>query len=120
MKRHLFYTFLTLFVLTSIVTLLGVTGVITIRDGYLTSLVAAFLVETAGAVIAIFNRADFFTDDSKTDEIVASINERHAATMAQINAEHADAIARVEKKYADQQARVETTIKQSLGFPDKQ
>jgi len=66
MKRHLFYTFLGIFLATSIVTLLGVIGAINIASGYLTSLVAAFLIELAGAVIAIFQRADFFSTDEAT------------------------------------------------------
>ena len=63
MKAHLFYTFLVIFAATSVVTLLGVTSIITIRDGYLTALVSAFLIELAGAVIAIFKSADFFSSD---------------------------------------------------------
>ena len=54
MKAHLFYTFLAIFVATSVVTLLGVTNVIAVREGHLTALITAFLVELAGAVIAIF------------------------------------------------------------------
>jgi hypothetical protein len=64
LKAHLFYTFLVIFAATSIVTLLGVTSVITIRDGYLTALVSAFLLELAGAVIAIFKSADFFKSET--------------------------------------------------------
>lgn len=63
MKTHLFYTFLVIFAATSVVTLLGVTSVITIREGYLTALVSAFLIELAGAVIAIFKSADFFASE---------------------------------------------------------
>jgi hypothetical protein len=63
LKTHLFYTFLVIFAATSVVTLLGVTSVITIREGYLTALVTAFLVELAGAVIAIFKSADFFASE---------------------------------------------------------
>jgi hypothetical protein len=37
-----------------------VTNVIAIREGYLTALVGAFLIELAGAVIAIFKSANFF------------------------------------------------------------
>jgi hypothetical protein len=62
-KAHLFYTFLVIFAATSVVTLLGVTSVLTIRDGYLTALVSAFLIELAGAVIAIFKGADFFASE---------------------------------------------------------
>jgi len=40
-----------------------VTGVITIREGYLTALITAFLIELAGAVIAIFKSANFFAPE---------------------------------------------------------
>jgi hypothetical protein len=61
MKTHLFYTFLVIFAATAVITLLGLTNVIMIREGYLTGLVTAFLIELAGAVIAIFKSANFFT-----------------------------------------------------------
>ena len=63
MKTHLFYTFLAIFAATSAVTLLGVTNVIAIHEGYLTALVSAFLIELAGAVIAIFKSANFFAHE---------------------------------------------------------
>lgn len=78
MKRHLFYTLLAIFVATAVVTLLGVTGVVSVRDGYLTALIAAFLVESAGAVVAIFRGADFFSEDEQ----------RHASAVAQVQEEH--------------------------------
>jgi hypothetical protein len=62
MKRHLFYTFLGIFAATAIITLLGIMGVLQIREGYLTSLVATLLIESAGAVIALFRGAEFFTE----------------------------------------------------------
>jgi hypothetical protein len=63
MKRHLFYTILAIFIVTSVVTLLGVTGVIHIADGYLTALLSAFLIQSAAAVLAVFKRADFFSEN---------------------------------------------------------
>jgi len=62
MKPHLFYTFLTIFAATAVVTLLALTGVVTVVDGYLGWLVSAFLVESAGAVIALFRGAKFFEE----------------------------------------------------------
>ena len=50
---------------TAVVTLLGVTNIIVVREGYLTALVTAFLIELAGAVIAIFKSANFFGDVEK-------------------------------------------------------
>ena len=62
MKPHLFYTFLTIFAATAVVTLLALTGKVTVVDGYLGWLVSAFLVESAGAVIALFRGAKFFEE----------------------------------------------------------
>ena len=64
MKPHLFYTFLTIFAATAVVTLLALTGVVTVVGGYLGWLVSAFLVESAGAVIALFRGAKFFEEAS--------------------------------------------------------
>ena len=58
----LFYTFIAIFVATALVTLLGVGGAIDIPNSQLTILLTAFLVELAGAVIALFARTDFFAD----------------------------------------------------------
>ena len=76
MKSHLFYAFLIIFAATSVITLLGVTNVIPIREGYLTALVGAFLIELAGAVIAIFKSADFFA--SEKDQITAEEDIRNS------------------------------------------
>ncbi len=78
MKKSLFYTFLAIFVVTTIVTLAGIIGLAHISGGYLTALVTAFLIESAGAVVAIFRKADFFPDDEN---------------------KHADTIERMRKEY---------------------
>ena len=57
----LFYSFIIIFIVTAAVTLLGVTGRILIPATQLNMLLAAFLVELAGAVIALYKRTDFFT-----------------------------------------------------------
>ncbi len=64
MKRHLFYTFLTIFILTAGITLLGITDIIAIREQYLTPLFSALLIELVGAVIALYKVAKFFDDDA--------------------------------------------------------
>jgi len=83
LKTHLFYTFLVIFAAPALVTLLGVTSVIVIKDGYLTALVSAFLLELAGAVIAIFKSADFFSSDKNhitaEEEIRSSIRKLDTA-----------------------------------------
>jgi hypothetical protein len=75
MKKHLFYTFLVIFGATAVVALLGVTGVIGIQEGYLTPLVAAFLIELGGAVIAIFKGANFFEEAKGTIAAEAEIRD---------------------------------------------
>jgi len=56
----LYYVFLIIFAATSVVTLLGVVGKLSIDQGNLTLLLSAFLIELAGAVIALFRGAPFF------------------------------------------------------------
>lgn len=63
MKKALFYTFLGIFIATAAVTLLGVTKLISIEKFYLRTLFAALIVELIGAVIVLFRRTDFFTED---------------------------------------------------------
>lgn len=60
MKIILFFTFWTIFVATAFITLLGITEVITIKDGYLGPLFGALIIELIGAVISLFRKADFF------------------------------------------------------------
>jgi hypothetical protein len=59
-QAFLFYVFMAIFLVTAIVTLLGVTGVVTIPETQLNMLLGAFLVELAGAVVALYRRTDFF------------------------------------------------------------
>jgi len=59
-------TFIVIFLATAVITLLGITKVIAIGSGYLNALVAAFLVELAGAVVAMYKQAPFFVSKSKT------------------------------------------------------
>lgn len=85
MKKHLFYTFLVIFIATAAVTLLGVTEVVHIPGGYLTALITAFLVESAGAVVAIFRGADFFSDDDhKHTSTIGRIQEEHRLTQERL------------------------------------
>jgi hypothetical protein len=61
--QALYYSFLGIFVLTAIVTLLGVLGVVPIKDTHLNLLLGAFILELAVAVISLFKRTDFFTQE---------------------------------------------------------
>jgi hypothetical protein len=66
MKEALFFSFLGIFVITAVVTLLGVAQRIRIERRYLNSLFAALLIELCGAVIGLFKVTDFFP---KTTEV---------------------------------------------------
>jgi hypothetical protein len=64
MKQARFYTFVGIFVVTAVVTLLGgVTKRISIKEFYLRTLLTALIVELVGAVIVLFGRTDFFAKD---------------------------------------------------------
>src|SRR5215213_7718800 len=82
MKTALFYTFLVIFAVTTIITLLGIINVLQIREGYLTALVTAFLVELSGAVIAIFRSADFFGNTTTQTGIEEPPAENRPAIIA--------------------------------------
>src|SRR5436189_27513 len=104
MKRHLFYTFLVIFVATTIVTLLGLIGLIHIPGGYLTGLVSAFLVELAGAVVAIFRRADFFTDE----------DQKHAEELKRTREQHQDEIKQLQRQQSQREQQEIASITASL------
>ncbi|MFQ5963628.1 MAG: hypothetical protein ACE5KZ_05020 [Candidatus Scalinduaceae bacterium] len=72
MKKTLFFTFLFIFVATAVITLLGITSVIKIQDKYLTPLFATLIIETIGAVIALYRATRFFDDDIKSKTAVSS------------------------------------------------
>ena len=65
MKRILFFTILFVWLSTTVVTLLGITNVLTISESYLKLLVPAFLVGVGGAILTIFKSGDFFSDETK-------------------------------------------------------
>jgi hypothetical protein len=68
MKKHLFYTFLLIFVATATITLLGILRIVHIDDFYLRGLFSAFLVELGGAVIGLFKKVDFFTNSDAPEK----------------------------------------------------
>ena len=68
MKKALFYVFLFVFASTAILTLLGITNVITIQTEYLNKLFYALIVESIAPVIALFKRTNFF-DDKKENKL---------------------------------------------------
>jgi hypothetical protein len=103
LKAHLFYTFLALFVITALLVLLGITSVLPIRDGYLTPLMGAFIVESAAAVIALFRGADFFSTPVLSGP---QPSEELAADMKRMRAENA----KIQKYLCDVRLAFETSI----------
>ncbi|ELV8627365.1 hypothetical protein QNF03_004098, partial [Vibrio cidicii] len=67
MKKHLFYTFLYLFIATAVITLAGITRLIPIDDFYLKGLFYSLILELSGAVIFVYRKADFFDDTPKSN-----------------------------------------------------
>lgn len=70
MKKIFFYAFLFIFVLTAVVTLLGITQLIVIKEVYLSKLFYSLIIELVGVVILLFTKARFFeyeTATTKTD-----------------------------------------------------
>lgn len=57
----LFYSFIAIFVATTVVTLLGVVGAVRVGETQLNMLLSAFLVALAGVVVGKYRRTDFFT-----------------------------------------------------------
>ncbi|MDZ4202067.1 MAG: class I SAM-dependent methyltransferase [Gallionella sp.] len=69
MKKHLFYAFLLVFLVTATMTLMGVVKIISIDEFYLRGLFGSLLLELIGAILALFKRTDFFSEDTpKTRE----------------------------------------------------
>ena len=60
MATALFYVFLAIFAATAVVTLLGVTNKVSIKDTYLRVLLGTFLLELSVSVIALYQNVDFF------------------------------------------------------------
>ena len=73
MKQHLFYTFLGIFIVTAIVTLLGITKVIIIDDKYLTPLFTALIIELVGTVIAMYRGVNFFDENEMNQKVNKNI-----------------------------------------------
>ncbi|EIV8480247.1 hypothetical protein M2G96_12305 [Vibrio vulnificus] len=67
MKKHLFYTFLILFIATAVITLAGITRLIPIDEFYLKGLFGSLILELCGAVIFMYRKADFFDDTPKSN-----------------------------------------------------
>lgn len=60
MKQALFYMFLFVFGATAVVTLLGLTQMLPIKEGYLDKLFYLLIAESIAPVITLFKKTDFF------------------------------------------------------------
>ncbi len=60
MKQALFYMFLFVFGATAVVTLLGITQLLQIQEGYLDQLFYLLIAESIAPVIVLFKKTDFF------------------------------------------------------------
>ena len=65
-KDLLFYTVLVIFAATAVVTLLGITDVLPIRENYLSKLFYILICESVVSVVAVFKRARFFSPEPKS------------------------------------------------------
>lgn len=63
-KSILFYVIIVLFVITFVLTLLGVLKLVSIDDFYLKGLFAAFVLELAGAIYYLVKRGDILNENS--------------------------------------------------------
>lgn len=68
MQQVLFYTILSIFVATAILTLLGISKKIEIEDKYLSGLYKALLLELIAAVLFLFASTDFFNQSELHDD----------------------------------------------------
>ncbi len=76
MKRHLFYTFLTIFAVTAALTLAGVAKLANIDQEYLKPLFWTVLIEAGGAVILVFKKEDWLNDPPPKDILKYRPSER--------------------------------------------
>jgi hypothetical protein len=58
-RTTLFVTFVAIFLATAVLTLLGITGVLEIREGYLNALFTSLILEIVAAVLALFRSLSF-------------------------------------------------------------
>ena len=79
MKKALFYTFLVLFMVTFLATILGITKALLIDECYLKPLFAALLLELVGGVIGLYKTTKFFTPEHDTQTESEEGRRRQAA-----------------------------------------
>lgn len=81
MKETLFWIFITIFSLTAIITLLGITGVIkTIKEHYLNALFTALILEVIAAVVLLFQSANFLSPNTEEGPCLEEVINRAGLT----------------------------------------
>lgn len=70
----LFYVFISIFVSTAIITLLGVANILKIRNGYLKALFSSLILEVIGGVIALYNM-ELFNHIPESEAVVRDFYE---------------------------------------------
>lgn len=69
MKKALFYTFLAVFAVTALITVMGIAGIMDIKEEYLSKLFYALIIESLAPIITLFKNTDFFSEKVKNSEI---------------------------------------------------
>ena len=71
-KDSRFYVLLVLFILTIVITLLGVTKIIVIEEFYLKGLFGAFLIELAAAVFNLVNKGNLLEEKESEENYLCN------------------------------------------------
>ena len=91
-----------------------------IKDGYLTPLVSGFLLGLASSVIAVYRRADFFTDEhaasiARIQQTLDQERQKHAGEIAQRDAERNQ----LKSSHQQLQSDVRRLSKENMELKDK-
>ena len=81
-----------IFIVTAVITILGVLDVLKIRDGFLTTLFASLIVEVVGAVILLFKSANFFDPDDPESILVAEAKAPSVGADIRLEAKDAERV----------------------------
>ncbi len=83
MKWILFGTFISIFIATAAITLLGVINKLQVKDGYLNVLFTALILEVVVAVVGMYNGATFFPEENRIS--IVNLPEKLQAASSDIS-----------------------------------
>ncbi len=66
----LFWIFIAIFALSAVITLLGITNVLKIRDKYLNALFTALILEVIAVVVLLFKNSEYFNPGANLDRLI--------------------------------------------------